>query len=83
MIVIKVEVCSHCKSQSCNINKGVDIFEELKMYEELFLEKNIVFDVKECGCLGKCKGPVVKINGKIYTKVDADKVEEILNELIG
>jgi len=53
------------------------------MYEELFLEKNIVFDVKECGCLGKCKGPVVKINGKIYTKVDADKVEEILNELIG
>lgn len=80
--MIKVEVCSHCKTQSCNINKGVDIFEELKKYEELFIEKNIEFSLKECCCLEKCKGPVVKVNEKIYTEVDADKVEEILNSLI-
>lgn len=80
--MIKVEVCSHCKNSSCDLEKGIDIFEALKKYEELFSEKNIEFHLEECGCLGKCKGPVVKIDEVIYTEVDSVKIETILNKLL-
>ncbi|WP_202708624.1 (2Fe-2S) ferredoxin domain-containing protein [Sporosalibacterium faouarense] len=80
--MIKVEVCSHCKTQTCGIDKGINIYEEFKIYEELLKEKSIEFEVKECRCLGKCRGPVVKVNGKVYTQTNAEKVEEILNWLI-
>ncbi len=80
--MIKVEVCSHCKTQACDLGKGVDIFEEFKQYEELLSEKEIELDIKECSCLGHCKGPVVRVNGEIYTEVDSDKVEAILNQMI-
>lgn len=80
--MIKVEVCRNCKMQICDFGQGIDIYEEFKQYEELLIEKGIEFNLKECECLGQCKGPVVKVNGKIYTKVDEDKVESILNELL-
>lgn len=80
--MITVKVCSHCKMQSCDMKKGIDIFEELKKYKELFEEKNIEFDLNECGCLESCKGPVVKINEAIYTEVNSEKLEAILSKLI-
>ena len=61
---------------------GIDIFEEFRYYKELFIEREIDFSLTECSCLGKCKGPVVKVNGRIYIEVDEDKVEKILNGLL-
>ena len=80
--MIKVEVCSNCLTEKCDLGKGIGIFEEFKQYEELFIEKEIEFSLTKCECLGKCNGPVVRVNGNIYTEVDEDKVESILNRLI-
>jgi NADH:ubiquinone oxidoreductase subunit E len=75
-------VCRNCKIGTCGLGQGVDIFEEIKQYEELLIEKGMEFSITECGCLGLCKGPVVRVNGRTYTEVDEDKVETILNELL-
>lgn len=77
-----VEVCSNCKTRICDFNRGINIYEEFRQYGELFCEQEIEFNLSECECLGVCTGPVVRINGEIYTEVDADKVESILNELM-
>lgn len=80
--MIIVEVCSHCKKKACGLEKGVDIYEALKSYESILKEKQIEFIVKECGCLGGCKGPVVKVNEKIYTEVNIYTVQRIINGLL-
>ena len=78
---MKIEVCKHCRGHVID-TKGFDILEEIKKYEKLFVEKNIEFQVEETGCLGGCEAPMIKINGEAYGKVDAEKLEEILNSLL-
>ena len=80
--MILIEVCSHCKNSACGLEKGVDIYEIFKAFEDLLNENQIEFIVNECGCLGGCKGPVVRVNDKIYTEVNGDTVQQIIIELI-
>lgn len=79
---INVEVCSHCKTQTYGSEREFNVYEEFKRYEDLF-KKDIEVNINECDCLGLCKGPVVRVNGKNYGEVNSDKVvETILNELL-
>jgi len=73
-----------CRGTSCQV-KGA-----AKLEQKVFKELNIVdgettdngtFSLEVVACMGACGlGPVVSINNRYYTRVDEDKLEEIIED---
>ncbi len=78
---IDIEVCfggGCCISGSGKIIKEIEKIFGIK--EGDMASKKI--RLRKMSCVGMCdEGPVVKINGKIYTKVDKNKLEKIIAEV--
>lgn len=75
--VIKV-----CLGTACYVRGGKKILEKLK--ETLGIDvgettKDLKFSLEVMRCLGACGlSPVISINGKIYKRVNANKIQQIL-----
>lgn len=70
---MKVEVCEHCAGEEME-----RILTELKVVEEKLKEKSISLEVEKSGCLGTCRGPVIRVDGSIHNEVQAVEVQEII-----
>lgn len=68
-----------CLGSSCFSRGNKENLETIKAYlKEYNLEDKV--DFKGELCTGNCnKGPIVKINGKIFKKVNTSSIIEILN----
>ena len=73
-----------CKDVPCYVSSSVDVLKTLE--KELGITVNETTDNKQftleyTSCLGCCdKGPVMRINDKIYTQLTTDKIKAILSE---
>jgi NADH-quinone oxidoreductase E subunit len=73
-----------CRGTSCQVNGAAKI--EQKVFKELNIvdgetTDNGTFSLEVVACMGACGlGPVVSINNSYYTRVDEDKVEEIIGD---
>ncbi len=80
--LLTLEICDGANCQikdSDNIIKNVETFFKIKV--DSF---NNQFVLKRMSCVGRClEGPVVKINGTIYTKMTTDKVIELIQNYLG
>lgn len=79
--VIKV-----CDGTACHVRKSIPILERLR--EELGLSEkkhttdDMVFTVETVACLGACGlGPIVTVNGKVYSAMTPDKASELIKSL--
>ncbi|MCR4442883.1 MAG: NADH-quinone oxidoreductase subunit NuoE [Peptococcaceae bacterium] len=71
-----------CKGTACYVKGTERILSKLKSVlgiEPGDTTKDGVFSLEVLRCLGSCGlGPVIMINDKVYTRVKAEKIEEIL-----
>lgn len=73
-----------CLGTACYVRGGKKILEKLK--EHLGIDvgettKDLKFTLEVMRCLGACGlAPVISINGKVYKRVNANKVQDILNK---
>ena len=71
-----------CLGTACYVRGGKNILEKLK--ENLGIDvgettKDLKFSLEVMRCLGACGlSPVISINGKIYKRVNANKIQQIL-----
>lgn len=71
-----------CLGTACYVRGGKKILEKLK--ETLGIDvgettKDLKFSLEVMRCLGACGlSPVISINGKIYKRVNANKIQQIL-----
>lgn len=71
-----------CLGTACYVRGGKKILEKLK--ENLGIDvgettKDLKFSLEVMRCLGACGlSPVISINGKIYKRVNANKIQQIL-----
>ena len=70
---MKVEVCEHCAGEEME-----RILTELKTVEKKLKEKFISLEVEKTGCLGTCRGPVIRVDESIHSEVQAGRVQEII-----
>lgn len=73
-----------CKTLSCHSEKGREkLVEHIKNKLNLnFGEKNKDYSLDYTSCMGLCDlGPALMINDKIYTKINEEKFDEILENL--
>ena len=76
-----------CMAGSCQRNGAEEILKAIK--NKLGIPENETttpdgkIKVTESGCLWLCKQPpVISVDGKLYTNVDEDKAESIIDELM-
>jgi len=73
-----------CLGTACHVQGGVDLANEV--HELLHIRKSETtpdgqFDFKEVACLGCCaQAAVVEVNGKIYAKMNREKLRKLLKE---
>lgn len=71
-----------CLGTACYVRGGKKVLEKLK--ENLGIDvgettKDLKFSLEVMRCLGACGlSPVISINGKIYKRVNANKIQQIL-----
>ena len=71
-----------CNGSSCHVNSNAILIKEL--HKQLGIQtdemtKDGIFSIEETTCMGACGfGPVLSVNDKYYTKVDARKLNEII-----
>ena len=73
-----------CKTLSCHSEKGREkLIEHIKNKLNLnFGEKNKDYSLDYTSCMGLCDlGPALMINDKIYTKINEEKFDEIIEDL--
>lgn len=81
-VLITVEVCDSANCQTKNSSKIIEGVENFFKVKSGDFNRNIRF--KRMSCLGRClEGPIVKINGQIYTKMTADKIIHLIQEKLG
>lgn len=72
-----------CLGTACYVRGGKKILEKMK--EHLGIDvgettKDLKFTLEVMRCLGACGlAPVISINGKVYKRVNANKLQDILN----
>ncbi len=66
-------VCKYCSADFIEVAKRV--------IQELGLEDKVI--IKKSGCLKNCDPPVVKFEGKVYTKMTEEKLKNLLKEAFG
>ncbi len=73
-----------CLGTACHVQGGVDLSREV--HEVLKIRSGETtpdgkFDFKEVACLGCCaQAAVVEVNGKIYAKMNREKLRKMLEE---
>jgi len=73
-----------CLGTACYVRGGKKILEKIK--EHLCIDvgettKDLKFTLEVMRCLGACGlAPVISINGKVYKRVNANKVQQILDK---
>lgn len=73
-----------CLGTACYVRGGKKILEKMK--EHLGIDvgettKDMKFTLEVMRCLGACGlAPVISINGKVYKRVNANKLQDILNK---
>lgn len=73
-----------CMGTACFILGGESVIEILKNRLKLVnnSSENGIYHLSIVRCLGCCsQAPVMSINGKLYGKLDKNKIDEIFNEL--
>ena len=74
-----------CNGTSFHANENIFIINELKnklgiKSEEI--SKDDIFSLERTSCMASCgEGPVISINDTFYTKLDVDKISEIIEYL--
>ncbi|MBB6215440.1 NADH:ubiquinone oxidoreductase subunit E [Anaerosolibacter carboniphilus] len=76
--MVKVYICSDCKSNKCSSKKGIEIYEILRQYTYLVDEVELI--MSKCMCQEGCAGYKIQIDEEIYTDIDINRIEEILFE---
>jgi len=73
-----------CDGTACHVRKSIDLVEELKKILKTDLKKPTddgLFVIDTVRCLGLCaSAPVIKINDKVYPKVNKNDLLEIIQE---
>jgi len=73
-----------CKTISCDLAGKNEIIEALEKHLKIQLGSTTddkMFTLETTNCIGMCdQGPAMLINDKVYTKLDAKKAVEIINE---
>lgn len=79
---MKKHIISVCLGSSCYPRGNRDILCYIKDYiRNRHCEERV--ELKGELCSGLCsQGPVISINGKVYTRLTIDAVQEILDELL-
>ncbi|HPC05553.1 MAG TPA: NAD(P)H-dependent oxidoreductase subunit E [Anaerolineaceae bacterium] len=73
-----------CLGTACHVQGGVELASEV--HEHFHIRNGETtsdgqFDFKEVACLGCCaQAAVVEVNGKIYAKMNRDKLRKVLKE---
>ena len=71
-----------CNGASCHVNTNILIIRELQKklgIENSGVTKDNIFSLEETACMGACGfGPVMAVNDKYYTKMDIEKLEEVI-----
>ena len=71
-----------CNGTSCHVNSNVMIIKELEKnlgVENGGITKDGLFSIEETTCMGACgSGPVLAVNEKYYTKMNVEKLAEII-----
>ena len=74
-----------CDSPHCQSHGGGKIIKEIENYLNIKAERRFnpkVF-LKRTSCMGHCdQGPVMMVNGILYTRVRPEKVDDILSNYI-
>jgi len=79
-LVIKV-----CSGTNCAVSNSFSIIKEIENYFKIKAgdDYNPKVKLEMISCLGRCgEGPVVIINGKIYTQVNTSSIHRILEEWV-
>jgi len=81
-------VITICRGTACHVAGSQDIYKYLKRkldiapYENTSPDGN--FTVKEVRCIGACSlAPVMRVDGKVYGKLDQQKVNKIIEDYGG
>lgn len=82
-VELVIEVCDSANCQTKNAEKLIkDAQSFLKVKEGESSSRK--FLIKRMSCLGRClDGPVVRINGVIYTKVTSNRIIELIQNHLG
>lgn len=81
--MITVRVCINCQSKTCcDYKDGIGLYEFLKEYITEYFQEDIEIKLEQCKCTGICKGPVIKVNNRVYTNVDKRQALQILKDII-
>lgn len=80
--MITISVCIQCKAKGCcDYKDGIELYEFFKDYITEYLEDEVEINLNTCNCMKICKGPVVKVQNRVYTNVDKRKALEIIKDL--
>lgn len=74
-----------CSGTNCAVNSGFEIIKEIENYFKIKVgdEFNPKVKLETISCLGHCgEGPVVMINGKVFTQVTRSSVYGIIEEYL-
>ncbi len=76
-----------CDGTACHVRGSMPVYnairEKVGLQEGKFTTDDLQFTVETVRCLGACAlAPVVVINGKVYSKMTADAVKIIVDELL-
>jgi NADH:ubiquinone oxidoreductase subunit E len=81
-VPVSIEICdgANCQTKSADeLIRKIESFLKIKVDG---YDRN--FSLKKMSCVGRCvEGPVVKINGVIYTRMTADKVIALIQSKFG
>ena len=76
--MVKVYICSDCKSNKCSSKKGIEIYELLRQY--MYLVDEVELIMSKCMCDQGCKGYKLQIQEKTYTHIEVNEIERLLFE---
>ncbi|WP_432666069.1 hypothetical protein R9X47_07110 [Wukongibacter baidiensis] len=81
--MISIEVCIGCNSKKCcSYKKGIELYEFLKDDTTKLINVDIEISMKKCSCKEECNGPIVRIDGSVYTNVDKAKALNIIKRIV-
>ena len=81
-VLVTVEICD---SSNCHTKNSDKVIEKIENFLKLKTgSSNRNFKLKRMSCLGRCpEGPVVRINGKVYTRVTTNKIIGLIENKLG
>lgn len=74
---MEVQICEHCAGK-----EKEEIMRGFKDCQEQLEKKGQSLKLEKAGCLGTCRGPVVRVEGKVYSEVRREQIEAIVSEAL-